>query len=87
MYIVKRKGGRLFKGARIRGARFVYSNKKTIDSERLKTRKPKLLAKEKELGLVVPAKYTATTNDVKFAEVLVQKLEEKKNIDNEINES
>ena len=30
--------------------------------------------------MVVLAKYTAVANDIKFAKVLVQKLEEKKNV-------
>lgn len=34
--------------------------------------------RKREIGLVVPAKYTATTNDRRFAEILKNKLEEKK---------
>jgi len=29
------------------------------------------LAKKREIGLVVPSKYTAMTNDIRFAQVLV----------------
>ena len=34
--------------------------------------------RKREIGLVVPAKYIATTNDRRFAEILKVKLEEKK---------
>ena len=36
--------------------------------------------RKREIGLVVPAKYTAITNDIKFAQVLMEKLEEKQKI-------
>ena len=53
----------------------------TTDSEKRKKLRAEVIGKRKrEIGLVVPAKYTAMTNDRKFAEVLLQKLEEKKKI-------
>ena len=36
--------------------------------------------RKREIGLVVPVKYTAITNNKLFAEVLLEKLEEKKKI-------
>lgn len=36
--------------------------------------------RKREIGLVVPAKYKATTDNKKFAEVLKKKLEEKRKI-------
>ena len=53
----------------------------TTDSEKRKKLRAEVIGKRKrEIGLVVPTKYTAMTNDRKFAEVLLQKLEEKKKI-------
>ena len=36
--------------------------------------------RKREIGLVVPVKYIATTDDFKFAEVLLKNLNEKKKI-------
>jgi len=36
--------------------------------------------RKREIGLVVPLKYIATTDDFKFAEVLLKNLNEKKKI-------
>ena len=53
----------------------------STDSEKRKTLKAEVIGRRKrEIGLAVPAKYTAMTNDKKFAEVLLQQLEEKKKI-------
>ena len=60
----------------------------TTDNEKRKDLKAEVVGKRKrEIGLVVPAKYTAMTNDIKFAQVLNVKLEEiQKIIDITINE-
>ena len=36
--------------------------------------------RKREIGLILPAKYKATTKDIRFAKILREKLEEKKKI-------
>ena len=63
----------------IRGG--AYSRGRLFNFAGCRRQKAEVVGKGKrEIGLVVPAKYTAMTNDKKFAEILLEKLEEKKKI-------